>query len=126
MGTYFGNQAHGGLDLNHPAGTPLWAPFDLDDQFYFHSVAGGANNNRWRGIRRWADGAVWTIQAHHMTALTVPEHTPLRRGTHFAHGAGVLSGDIDHTHFVFRVDDDDASYFLDPWLLFRQMYRDAG
>ena len=125
MGPYNGFAAHGGLDINHPRGTPLWAPFDLDDQFYFNSVATGANNNRWRGIRRWPNGSMWIIQAHHMTELTVKEHVPIKKGQQFANGAGVLSGAADHSHFVFRIDEDGDSFFLDPWILFWKMYRDA-
>lgn len=124
MGTYNRREAHGGLDINHPACTPLYAPFDLDDQFYFNSVAAGDNNNRWRGLRNWDDGTTWIIQAHHMTALTVPEHTPLKAGTQFALGAGVWSGCTDHSHFVFKVVQHAKMYLLDPWILFWQMLRD--
>lgn len=125
MGPYKGLYAHGGLDVNHPVGTPLYAPFALDDQFYFNRLEAGDNNNRWRGIRRWDNGATWVIQAHHMTALTVPEHTPLARGTQFALGGGVRSGDAHHTHFVFRIDEDGESTFLDPWILFWRMNQHA-
>ena len=125
LGAYMGASAHGGLDLNHPAGTPLFAPFDLDDHFYFNSLEMGHINNRWRGIRRWPNGAEWILQAHHVTRLTVPEHTPLRAGQQFADGAGVHSGDHDHSHFVFKVHDEGETIMLDPWILFRQMYRDA-
>lgn len=125
MGTYKGKFAHGGLDINHPKGLPLRAPFDLDDQHYFNSVSAGDKNNRWRGVRAWEDGSAWVIQAHHMTALTVPERTPVKRGVQFASGAGVLSGVADHSHFVFRVVEDGREYLLDPWILFWQMYRDA-
>ena len=121
MGPYDGMLTHGGLDINHPAGTPLWVPFDLDDQGYFNTVAQGANNNRWRGVRKWKNGAIWTIQAHHMTELTVAEHIPLKRGVQFAKGAGVLSGAVDHSHFVFKIDEDGVTYFLDPWILFWRM-----
>ncbi len=40
MGTYRGRtlQAHGGLDINHPEGTPLFAPLNLDDNFLYESV----------------------------------------------------------------------------------------
>lgn len=124
MGPYDGMMAHGGLDINHPVGTPLWVPFDLDDQFYFNSLKMGDNNNRWRGIRQWDDGTVWVIQAHHMTELTVQEHMPLKKGEQFAKGAGVFSGVVDHTHFVFRVDEDGKTFFLDPWILIWKMYRD--
>jgi hypothetical protein len=124
LGPYNGASAHGGLDINHPRGTPLWAPLAFADQFYFNSLDMGHNNNRWRGIRRWPDGAEWILQAHHMTALTVPEHRPLRAGEQFAWGAGVLSGAADHSHFVFKVHDEGETVLLDPWILFWQMYRD--
>lgn len=126
LGPYNGASAHGGLDINHPKLTPLWAPLDLDDQFYFNSLAMGHNNNRWRGIRRWPNGAEWILQAHHMTSLTVPEHTPVAKGQQFAQGAGVHSGAVDHSHFVFKVDDEGETILLDPWILFWQMYRDVS
>lgn len=126
LGAYNGASAHGGLDINHPPGTPLWAPIDIDDQFYFNSLRMGHNNNRWRAIRRWDNGAEWILQAHHMTELTVPEHQPLRQGQQFARGAGVLSGAVDHSHFVFRVHDEGQTVSLDPWILFWQMYLDQA
>lgn len=124
LGAYHGASAHGGLDINHSRGTPLWAPLDLDDQFYFNSLKMGHNNNRWRGIRRWPNGAEWILQAHHMTALTVNEHEPVKKGAQFASGAGVLSGAVDHSHFVFKIHDYGETISLDPWILFWQMYRD--
>jgi hypothetical protein len=125
LGPYNGSSAHGGLDINHEPGTPLWAPIDLDNQFYFNSLEMGHNNNRWRGIRRWDNGAEWILQAHHMTELTVPERQPLKRGQQFAKGAGVLSGAAHHSHFVFKVHDDGQTILLDPWILFWQMGLDA-
>ena len=124
LGAYNGASAHGGLDINHPRGTPLWAPLDIHDHWYFNSLAMGHNNNRWRGLHRWANGAEWILQAHHMTALTVPEHEPVSRGRQFAWGAGVLSGAVDHSHFVFKIRDEGETILLDPWILFWQMYRD--
>jgi hypothetical protein len=124
LGAYNGASAHGGLDINHPAGTPLWAPLDIHDHFYFGSLPMGCRNNRWRGIHRWPNGAEWILQAHHMTALTVEEHTPIRKGEQFANGAGVLSGAVDHSHFVFKVHDYGETILLDAWILFWQMYRD--
>ena len=124
MGTFFGMLAHGGLDINHPIGTPLYAPFDLDTQYYFNSLEQGNNNNRWRGIHKWKNGSTWVIQTHHMTELIVPENTPLKKGVQFAKGAGVLSGAVDHSHFVFKIVEDEETYFLDPWILFWKMYRD--
>jgi hypothetical protein len=126
LGAYNGASAHGGLDINHPSGTPLWAPLDIHDHFYFNSLDMGHNNNRWRGIHRWKNGSEWILQAHHMTALTVPEHQPLRKGEQFAKGAGVLSGAVDHSHFVFKVYDEGEMILLDPWILFWQMYKDRG
>jgi hypothetical protein len=126
LGAYNGASAHGGLDINHPRGTPLWAPLDIHDHFYFNSLDTGHNNNRWRGIHRWAKGAEWILQAHHMTELTVPEHEPIAQGEQFAWGAGVLSGAVDHSHFVFKVHDRGETILLDPWILFWQMYRDRA
>ena len=126
LGAYDGASAHGGLDINHPAGTPLWAPLDIDDHFYFDSVEMGHNNNRWRGIRHWPNGAVWILQAHHMTRLTVPEHEPIAKGQQFAEGAGVLSGAAEHSHFNFAIHDEGETVLLDPWILFWQMYRDRA
>lgn len=126
LGAFDGASAHGGLDINHPARTPLYAPIDLDDQFYFNSVAAGHNNNRWMGLRRWKNGAEWILQAHHMTALVVAENTPLQRGRHYAEGAGVWSGAADHSHFEFKIHDYGKTIPLDPWILFWQMYKDLG
>ncbi|MBN1673533.1 MAG: hypothetical protein JXR37_20980 [Kiritimatiellae bacterium] len=125
LGPYNGASAHGGLDINHPKGTPLWAPIAIHDQFYFNSLAMGHNNNRWRGIHRWPNGAEWILQAHHMTRLTVPEHKPLAKGQQYADGAGVLSGAVDHSHFMFKIHDEGETILLDPWILFWQMYHDV-
>ena len=130
LGPYFGVDAHGGLDINHPAGTPIWTPVAIDDHGYFDSLAAGANNNRWRGSRAWPDGSRWILQVHHLIRLHVPEGQPLDAGTHLADGAGVLSGSHEHSHFVFGVvepgDDDEAKILLDPWILFWQMYCDRS
>jgi len=126
LGAYNGAIAHGGLDINHPPGTPLWAPLDIQDHFYFNSLAMGNNNNRWRGIHRWPNGAEWILQAHHMTELTVDEHQPIGKGRQFAWGAGVLSGGVDHSHFMFKIHDYGETILLDPWILFWQMYRDQA
>jgi hypothetical protein len=128
LGAYFGAEAHGGLDINHPAGTPIWAPIRFDDHWLFATVRNGDNNNRWRGIHRWPDGSLWTLQTHHVIRLVVPEHQPLEAGTHYADGAGVHVGSHEHSHFVFAVREPGAAegddILLDPWILFWQMYRD--
>ncbi len=124
LGPYDGTECHGGLDVNHPAGTELWTPVRIDEQGLFDRVADGANNNRWRGLCHWPDGKTWVLQAHHVIRLLVDEGTPIDAGVHFAEAAGVLSGAHEHTHFVFGVREGDEQILLDPWLLFWQMYRD--
>ena len=128
LGPYFGVDAHGGLDINHPAGTLLWTPIPIDDHGYFESLATGANNNRWRSIHRWPDGSTWILQSHHLVRLLVPEHQPIPAGTLYAESAGVYVGSHEHTHFTFAVvepgADLDQAIRLDPWILFQQMYAD--
>ena len=124
LGAYNGASAHGGLDINHEPGTPLWAPLDIHDHFYFNSVETGHNNNRWRGIHHWPDGSQWILGAYHMRALTVPEHEPIAKGQQFAEGAGVRSGAAHHSHFHFAIHNQGETILLDPWILFWQMLRD--
>ena len=128
LGAYFGAAAHGGLDINHPAGTPIRAPFAIDDHELYNRVERGDNNNRWRGRHRWADGSTWILHVCHLVRLRVPEHRPVEAGALLADGAGVWIRSHEHSHFVFRVvepgDADEQSIYLDPWILFRQMYRD--
>ena len=126
LGAYDGASAHGGLDINHAAGTPLYAPIAVDDQFLYNSLEMGHNNNRWRGLRRWPDGSQWVLTSCHMVELTVPEHRPLAAGEQYALGAGVWIGAAEHSHFAFAVIDRGELIRLDPWILFRQMYRDQA
>ncbi len=130
LGPYFGIDAHGGLDINHPAGTPIWTPFAIDQQAYFNSLANGDNNNRWRGTKSWPDGSLWTIQVHHILRLLAPENQPLDAGTHLADAAGVRVGSYEHSHFVFGITEPNAAesekILLDPWILFWQMYQDRA
>jgi hypothetical protein len=127
MGAYFGASAHGGLDINHPAGTPIWAPLEFHDHFLFNTL-GKENNNRWRGLHRWPDGSTWILQVHHVIRILFKEHEPIPAGAHFAEGAGVLNGDHEHSHFVFKIREPGAAeaddILLDPWILFWQMYQD--
>jgi hypothetical protein len=128
MGPYFGAEAHGGLDINHPAGTPIWAPVEIHDHEFFDHIDRGANNNRWRGHHDWPDGSRWILQTHHVIRLLTEEHKPIPAGMQYALGAGVLTGSHEHSHFVFKVREpgaaDGEEILLDPWILFWQMYQD--
>jgi hypothetical protein len=128
LGAYNGASAHGGLDINHPAGAPLWSPIPIDDHEMFNSLAKGDNNNRWRGFHKWPDGSTWILQSHHLVRLLVPEHQAFPPGTKYADAAGVLTGDHEHSHFVFKIIEPGRQMgeeiAIDPWILFWQMYRD--
>jgi hypothetical protein len=126
MGPYGGAAAHCGLDINMPAGTVLTAPLDLDDHYLFNTLAAGFNNNRWRGVRRWAGGVEWQLQAHHLVDMLVPERTALKAGAAYATTAGTAVGRHQHTHFMFKVSEHGGEYWLDPWILFWQIFRDGG
>ena len=122
LGAFNGADAHGGLDINHPAGTPIWTPVAIDDHFLFNTLAAGDNNNR------WPDGSTWVLQVHHLIRLRAKEHEPVAAGALLADGAGVYIGDHEHSHFVFKVIEPGAAerdaILLDPWILFWQMYLD--
>jgi len=123
LGPYNAVDAHGGLDINHDKGVFLYAPIDLDDHWLFNSLRDGQNNNRWRAIRKWPNGDLWTLQSHHLISLTVPEHQPLKAGTQYARTAGVHIGDHPHTHFVFKTQaPNQPEILLDPWILFWQTF----
>lgn len=124
MGPFGGKRAHGGLDINMKSGTLLFAPIDFDDHYLFDSLKKGDNNNRWRGVRKWDNGAVWWLQAHHLNKMLLPERNTLKRGTKYAETAGVAIGSKEHSHFVFRVIEDGESYWIDPWIFFWQTFRD--
>ena len=123
MGPYSGGAAHCGLDVNMPAGTILTAPISFDQHYLFASTAAGYANNRWRGIRRWPDGSEWWLQCHHQVEMLVPTGPPLTAGTPYATGAGMAVGSHEHSHFMFRVLEQGGDYLLDPWILFREMFR---
>ena len=120
MGPYNGGTAHCGLDINMPIGTPLFAPFALDTQRVYDSLASGAGNNRWFGERRWPDGSIWQIQTSHIVEATVPPHAPVRAGAQYAIAAGTAYGQVPHTHFIWRVIEQGATCLLDPWILFAE------
>lgn len=124
MGAYNGYDAHGGLDINMPPGTPNFTPFPIDDHYLFNSLANGDNNNRWRGIHKWDNGDVWTIQNHHMLNLRIPEHVPINSGIYYADAAGVHSGSHHHVHLVFKIKttENENEILLDPWIIFWQIF----
>jgi hypothetical protein len=128
LGAYCGTDAHGGLDINHPNGTPLYLPIDVDWQYLFHRLENGDLNNRWRGIRFWEDGSVWMIRSAHMGEMLIPDQVPVKAGTQYAlaAGAAVFGHDShEHSHFAFSlIEPDEDEIWLDPWILFRQMYID--
>jgi hypothetical protein len=128
LGPYFGAEAHGGLDINHPAGTPIWAPFSLDSHELYNRVDRGDGNNRWRGYHKWDDGSEWILQLSHVITVHYPETQAIPAGAQIADGAGVSVGSHEHSHFTFSIVEPDASreeaIQLDPWILFRQMYLD--
>ncbi len=123
MGAYQGSECHAGLDINQPKGTPLFAPIDFEDHFLFNSLAKGDNNNRWRGLHTWPNGDRWTLQAHHLVELIIPEHQPVAAGTPYGVAAGVLPGSNEHSHFMFRTQHPGGEdVLLDPWILFWQFF----
>lgn len=130
LGPYFGAEAHGGLDINHQAGSPIWAPFNLDTQGFFNHVSRGDTNNRWRGTRRWEDGSTWVIQVHHLIRVLPPYGAAVEAGTLLGTGGGVAVGSHEHSHFTFGVVEPGETMEdmirLDPWILFREIYRDRA
>lgn len=125
-GPYHGADAHGGLDINHPAGTVLTTPLAIDRHRFFDHVSSGANNNRWRGEVDFADGSTWALQSHHLIELLVPADAPIPAGMPYATTGGMLTGMYEHSHFVWAVKAPGAAaeIRLDPWILFRQMLLD--
>jgi hypothetical protein len=123
LGTYYGADLHGGLDINMPSNTPLWAPIDFDEHYYFNSLDAGHNNNRWRGVKRWDNGDTWFLRTHHMVELLKPAYNSIRQGEKYAYSAGVHAGYTPHTHFVFRVKQPGKpKYYMDPWVIFWQIF----
>jgi PKD repeat protein len=123
MGAYDGVEAHGGLDINHPRGTEIYTPISVDDQYFYNSITRGEGNNRWCGIRKWANGDVWKIGVSHILRLLHPEHQMLPAGTHVAEGAAVEVWAHEHSHFIFSVTGGDGQEIrLDPWIVFWQIF----
>jgi PKD repeat protein len=126
MGAHQGVEAHGGLDINMPISSPNFTPIPIDDHCLFNSLTNGDDNNRWRGVHRWDNGDVWTIQNHHILNLLIPEHSPAKSGIHYADAAGVLMGFHSHAHYVFciKTPENGNEILLDPWIIFWQAFRD--
>jgi PKD repeat protein len=124
LGTYFGAELHGGLDVNMPSNTPIIAPIDFDEHYFFNSLKAGDNNNRWRGVRYWENGDIWYLQTHHINELVVPQYIPLKQGDVFAHGAGTWCGYSPHSHFVFNTyqPEFDNWILMDPWVILWQIF----
>ncbi len=122
LGTYFGTDLHGGLDINMPSNSSLWAPISLDYNYIFNSIKSGQNNNRWRALKQWENGDIWILQTHHLNQLIVPEFKEIQKGTKYAYTAGTLAGSHTHTHFVFKVKQPGFDeFFIDPWIIFWQI-----
>ena len=150
LGPFSLGEAHGGLDIRMPKGDLLYAPFACDTQFmplWLNRNRGASS--RWRGIRRWPDGTLWTINTSHVIDAIVPEHTAVTNGQPYCTAAGTVVGEYNHTHFELHVHRDlnppdidwDAGwgkggevrndcpagqpefYNLDPWMLFWQTFR---
>jgi FOG: PKD repeat len=126
MGAFAGADAHNGLDINQRAGSRNYAPIAFDDHYLFESLAAGNDNNRWRGVRRWASGDEWILQTHHILSLLHPEHSQIEAGAAFATAAGVKIGGREHSHYVFKVRPAGAAgeVMIDPWILFWQAFED--
>ncbi|MHC4388617.1 MAG: PKD domain-containing protein [Planctomycetota bacterium] len=123
LGAFQGKEAHGGLDINHPRGTEIYTPIDVDEQFLYKSLTAGDSNNGWRGVRKWTNGDVWKISVSHILRLLYPQHEPLKAGTHIAEGAGVWVWAHNHSHFMFTATGQDGQEIrLDPWIIFWQIF----
>ncbi len=124
LGTYFGADLHGGLDVNMPSNTPLIAPIDLDEHYFFNSLKNGDNNNRWRGIRYWDNGDIWYLQTHHMTELIIPPYQSITQGQTYGYAAGMWAGYSSHSHFVFKTyqAQRDSWIVVDPWIIHWQIF----
>ncbi|MGB3589359.1 MAG: PKD domain-containing protein, partial [Tunicatimonas sp.] len=122
LGGYKKDEAHNGLDVNVPNNTPLWAPIDFDNQYYFNSKAKGDNNNRWKGIRNWENGEQWILRTHHMTELHVRERTPVSQSKKYGEVGGTHYGSHPHVHFFFQWNKGEQQLPLDPWIIFWKMF----
>ncbi|MBO7721881.1 MAG: PKD domain-containing protein [Kiritimatiellae bacterium] len=149
LGPFAYGQAHGGLDIRMKQGSLLYAPFAMDDQWMaLYAKKGRGGNSRWRGVRRWSDGTLWSVNTSHVIDPVVAERTAVTNGQAYCTAAGTATGEYDHTHFELHICRDpncempewDAGwgecaevkndcprgqpefYNLDPWTLFWQTF----
>ena len=151
LGPFAYGEAHGGMDVCMTRGDRLYAPFAMDRQWMaLYAKKGRGNNSRWRGVRRFADGTLWTVNTSHVIDALVPEHTAVTNGQPYCTAAGTATGEYDHTHFELHLCRDlnptcpdsvwdegwgespdvkndcpkgqPEFYNLDPWMLFWQTF----
>ena len=79
-------------------------PFALDAQYMpLYAKKGRGGTSRWRGLRRWADGTLWSINTSHVIDAIVDEHMAITKGQAYCTAAGTATGEFDHTHFELHV-----------------------
>ena len=151
LGPFAYGEAHGGMDLRMTRGDLLYAPFACDEQWMpLYAKKGRGGSSRWRGVRRFADGTLWSINTSHVIDTVVEEHTAVTNGQPYCTAAGTAVGDYDHTHFELHLCRDlnpsysnsiwdvgwgkesvvrndcpkgqPEFYNLDPWMLFWQTF----
>jgi len=151
LGPFAYGDAHGGMDLKMTRGNLLYAPFACDEQWMpLYAKKGRGGSSRWRGIRRFKDGTLWSINTSHVIDTVVEEHTSITNGQPYCTAAGTAVGDYDHTHFELHICRDlnptfsnevwdigwgketnvrndcpkgqPKFYNLDPWMLFWQTF----
>lgn len=103
LGPFSFGIAHGGLDIRARAGSLLYTPYAVDNQWLPQYVKRGDKNTRWRGIRRWDDGAVWSIKTSHLIQPQNPEGIALTNGAVVSTAAGTAIGWYEHTHFELHI-----------------------
>ena len=104
LGPFAYGEAHGGMDVCMTRGDLLYAPFAMDRQWMpLYAKKGNGNNSRWRGVRRFADGTLWTVNTSHVIDALVAEGTSVTNGQPYCTAAGTATGEYDHTHFELHL-----------------------
>ena len=123
MGPYNGEELHGGLDIRMPSNSPLWTPISLDNNYYYKTRTSTGRGNGWCGIKNWDNGDTWIIKTYHILAPIASEFKSLRQGEKYAYGAGTAVGLETHSHFIFNIKTPNQKvYFIDPWIIFWQIF----